>query len=125
MHIKTLLIIGILLACSPLFSQEKYTEFVINKEIIEVNFNGKVKFEDLVQLKSELKNVGITLEYKELKFNDQNRLQDISFIVVSESGFSGSAKKRQLTNDDTIGFYSYSQGKGGFGTGDVKIGSKD
>jgi hypothetical protein len=111
---------GLLLISTALTSQESYTEFIINDDKVVVNFNSKIEFADLVNLKSELEKKGITIEFTELKFNDENKLQDIAFSVNCNDGFSGTASKKHLTKNETVGFYRYYLEDGGFGTGNVE-----
>jgi hypothetical protein len=117
---------GLLLISTALISQESYTEFIINDDKVVVNFNSKMEFMDLANLKSELERAGIMLEFTELKFNDENKLQNIGFRVESEIlGVYGSANRNSLTKNDSFGFEIYS-GKGdvNFGTGQVQKVSK-
>lgn len=117
-----ILSLGILAISTSLFSQQSYSEFIINDEKVVVNFNSKMEFADLVNLKSELERAGITLEFAELKFNDENKLQDIAFRVESKIlGVYGAANKKSLTKDDSFGF-EINSGVGDvhFGTGQVQ-----
>jgi len=88
-------------------------------ERIEVIFTRNMKINDLVKVKSDLEEQGITLSYKLLRFDDEDRLSGIAFKVDCHDGFKGSASNTSLRYDDRIGFYrDYRPGSSSpFGTG--------
>ena len=72
---------------------------------IEVIFNGKTTFNELVKLRLDMAEKGISLSYSELKFDRNGGLSEIAFSVNCNDGFSGSAEKSNLNNKNTVGFY--------------------
>lgn len=95
--------------------------FVSTDERIEVVFNNQMEFDDLVKIRSELKNKGITLGYKKLIFDSEKKLSEIAFEVDCKDGFSGSAACK-LDNQTKIGFYrDYTKdSESPFGTGNFE-----
>lgn len=86
---------------------------------IEVIFNNKTNFKQLVQIQKQLHKRNIDLVYKELEFDENNGLIKIDFKVNCNDGFKGSAASDHLTNNSMFGFFrDYSKGaKSPFGTG--------
>jgi hypothetical protein len=91
----------------------------VENERIEVIFNSKVDFNDLVNIKLELSEHGIYLDYKRIVYDDYGQLREISFEVDCNDGFSGSARSDKIENHFKFGFYrDYAEGaKSAFGTG--------
>ena len=91
---------------------------------IEVIFNRLLKFNDLVKIKLDLAEKGISLDFKKLEFNENGGLLNISFSVDCNDGFSGNGAKSNLTNQSKYGFYrDYTKGNPAslaFGTGEIK-----
>lgn len=72
---------------------------------IEVSFNAKMQFNDLVKIKLDLAEAGITIQYRVLKFDDQGGLRALDFKVDCNDGFSGSADNMAITNQTHWGFF--------------------
>jgi len=78
---------------------------------IEVIFNGKLEFNDLVKIKLDLSQKGIVLDYRMIAFNREGKLKSIDFFVDCRDGFSGSADESDLTYTKGVGFYrDYAEG---------------
>ena len=90
-----------------------------DKGRIEVSFNRKMDFNDLVKIKLDLAEAGITIQYKLLEFDDQGGLKSLDFTVDCHDGFSGGAKNTEILNQTRWGFYrDYRDNVGSpFGTG--------
>ena len=86
---------------------------------IQVIFNCQLEFNDLVKIKLDLSQKGITIDYKMVAFDKYGKLKSIDFFVDCRDGFSGSANEANLSNQSRIGFYrDYSKdAKSPFGTG--------
>ena len=63
---------------------------------IEVFFNNKLSFNDLVKMKSDLSQQQIELDYQLLEFDNDKKLKVISFRVISEGMYCGSGKTANL-----------------------------
>ncbi|MCR8669132.1 N-acetylmuramoyl-L-alanine amidase [Aestuariibaculum sp. M13] len=75
---------------------------------IQVVFTSEQTFENLVFIKNRLKEQGITLTYKEVKFDDKDKLESINYSVDCSDGFKGSYAINQLNSvnqNKRIGFY--------------------
>lgn len=57
---------------------------------IEARFSNDLTFDSLVNIRSRLKTHGITIHYKQLKFDEQNRLAEINCDVDTNDGMKGS-----------------------------------
>ncbi len=92
-----------------------------NDKRIEVVFNRQLDFNDLVKIKMDLSQKGITINYKSLIFDENGHLQAIRFFVDCHDGFSGTAGDENLSNQSRVGFYrDYTPGtKLPFGTGGI------
>ncbi len=87
---------------------------------VKAAFTHNLTLDSLVQIKNDLENIGILLNYKMIEFDTQNMLLSIDCQVVCNDGFSGSFRTITTHNKDTkIGFYrDYSpNAKSPFGTG--------
>lgn len=91
---------------------------------IEVAFTNCLNFDSLVIIKNDLKAKGITLIYKNIEFDSNNRLITIDCDVDCNDGFSGGFGMGHLNSSRTssTGFYrDYSKNsKNPFGTGMFK-----
>lgn len=89
---------------------------------IEVVFNRTFKFNDLVKIKLDLAEKGISFYYKKLEFDENGGFINIGFKVDCNDGFSGSAQKSNLINQSKYGFYrDYSEDANSpFGTGVIE-----
>lgn len=92
------------------------------KERIEVSFNRKMEFNDLVKLKLDLAEAGITIQYRLLEFDEQGGLKSLDFRVDCNDGFSGSAKSTEIFNQTRWGFYRdyRKNAESPFGTGGLQ-----
>jgi len=93
-----------------------------DKERIEVSFNRKMEFNDLVKIKLDLAEAGITIKYRLLEFDDQGGLKSLDFKVDCNDGFSGGARSTEIYNQTRWGFYrDYRENvESPFGTGGLK-----
>ncbi|MFY0593707.1 hypothetical protein [Roseivirga sp.] len=88
------------------------------EENIEVIFDRKMTFEELVEIRSDLKKKGIDLDYSNLSFDNNHRLKSISFEVDCKDGFSGKADRSSLGSKPFGFFRNFDQGvKVPFGVG--------
>ena len=89
------------------------------KEQIVVSFNRHLKFNDLVKIKLDLAEKGISIDYKLLEFDENGGLKSLEFKVDCNDGFSGNAKNTKIYNNTNFGFFrDYSDtAKVPFGTG--------
>lgn len=92
-----------------------------DKKRIEVFYNRTMDFNDLVKIKLDLAENGITINYKLLEFDENDRLKTIDFEVNCYDGFSGSARNTNVQNQSKFGFYrDYSENSASpFGTGNL------
>lgn len=88
---------------------------------IEVGFNNTFTFDQLVELKNDLKKKGITLDYQKLEFDEFGGLVSINFEVDFHDGYDGSGSTISLKKNSSFGFYrDYSENAiSSFGTGDL------
>jgi len=89
---------------------------------VEAAFTNNLTLDSLVQIKSELQEVGITVHYKKIEFGIHNLLVTLDCEVISNDGYSGSFSAVRLdeeNKDKRIGFYrDYDpNSKASFGTG--------
>ena len=92
-----------------------------DKKRIEVSLNRTMDFNDLVMIKLDLAENGITINYKLLEFDENNGLRTIDFKVDCHDGFSGSARNTNVQNQSKFGFYrDYDENSASpFGTGNL------
>ena len=78
-----------------------------------------MKFNDLVKIKLDLAEKGISIDYKLLEFDENGGLKSLEFKVDCNDGVSGSAKNAKIYNNTNFGFFrDYSDSaKVPFGTG--------
>jgi len=75
------------------------------KNNVEIIFNRKSHFDQLVSFRDKvLKENGIVLTYKSLKFDEQGDLISIEIKVDCKDGFAGSAVTDHITNSSNFGF---------------------
>jgi hypothetical protein len=103
---KIFLIIVTITLISPLISFKKYfaARPTDDKKAIEVVFNHTLSFNDLVKMKLDLAEKGIVLSYKRLIFDENYKLQGISYHVTIE-GYGGSDDVDNLSDKSRMGFY--------------------
>jgi len=89
------------------------------KERIVVSFNRHLDFNDLVKIKLDLAEKGISIDYKLLEFDENGGLKSIEFKVDCNDGFSGHAKITRINNNTKFGFFRdyRDTAKTPFGTG--------
>lgn len=95
--------------------------YINNKDRIEVAFTDQMTFDSLVFVKDDLKTRGIVLNFKLIKFDENNKLEAINFEVDCNDGYKGSFSSERL-DSNRFGFYrDYSgKSKSPFGTGLLK-----
>ncbi len=98
---------------------------VRSKRSIEVIFNNKLNAKDLDNIRHELWQYGIILNYDSREFDKKDRLMSLKFNVDCKDGFSGSAEKSGLTKDSRFGFFrdyfaDATYAKPAFGTGEIE-----
>ena len=76
-----------------------------DKQRIEVSFNRNMEFNDLVKLKLDLAEKGITVQYQLLEFDESGGLKSLDFKVNCNDGFSGGAKNSKIHNHTRWGFF--------------------
>lgn len=119
---KTLIILLVFITASGFAISSESNEKIIKEVRIEVIFNRLTKFNDLVKIKFDLAEKGITLEYKKLEFDENGGLVGIDFKVDCNDGFKGSSQNLKLTNQSKFGFFrDYSKtSSSAFGTGNLE-----
>ncbi|WP_299837899.1 N-acetylmuramoyl-L-alanine amidase [uncultured Tenacibaculum sp.] len=92
-------------------------------EPVKVAFTNELTFDELITIKNNLKNKGITIDYKQLTFDDNNKLSAIGCFVDCNDGFNGYFFADNLNSKKKkFGFYrDYDlNAKSPFGTGILK-----
>ena len=88
------------------------------KENVVIVFTRKQDFNELVKLKLDQSDKGITLKFRKLVFDDFGKLTEISFNVDCNDGFAGSAGAKLTITP--FGFYrKFDNEDSPFGTGDM------
>ena len=92
-----------------------------NNGKIQVVFTNKLTFQELTDIKNDLNECGITINYKSLAFDDNNKLSAIKCDIDCNDGNKGSLQNT-INKDARIGFYrDYSENsKSIFGVGTLK-----
>lgn len=94
-----------------------FSQTAIKKGRIEVTFHRKLQFNDLVKIKLDMAEKGISLNYDRLAFDENGGLSQISFRVDCNDGFKGSAHSHQIFNQSKTGFFrDYDDASSPFGT---------
>ena len=91
-----------------------------NEEEVIVVFDRTMSFEDLVDIRLDLKKKGVDLTYNNLTFDGLKRLKGISFMVDFNDGFSGGAGKSKLRGK-SFGFFRDYKSKIPFGVGNITM----
>lgn len=117
----SIFIIAVLIISTSSFTNNIPDQKPGNDKRIEVVFNRQLDFNDLVKIKMDLSQKGITINYTSLAFDEAGHLEAIRFFVDCHDGFSGSAGEVNLSNQSRVGFYrDYTPGtKLPFGTGGI------
>lgn len=89
---------------------------------VEAAFTNNLTLDSLLQIKSELHEIGITVHYKKIEFNTHNLLVTLECEVLTNDEYSGSftaVRLNEENKDKRIGFYrDYNpNSKRPFGTG--------
>ena len=71
----------------------------------QVTFHRKLQFNDLVKIKLDIAEKGISLNYDRLAFDENGGLSQIAFRVDCNDGFKGTAHSHQIFNQSKTGFY--------------------
>jgi len=89
---------------------------------VKAEFNNSMNFEALVDIKKEMADLGIELDYLTIEFQENGQLKSISFKVDCNDGFAGSASATFSRKDYNIGFFrDYSKNaRVPFKTGTIK-----
>lgn len=85
---------------------------------VEVLFNNSMTIEYLVDIKKEMLDNNIILNYKSLDFDDEGYLKSIEISVDCADGYSGSAKTKNV-NKKLFGFYRDYSGEIPFDIGEI------
>ena len=122
--IKSLAILLVFLTASVFGQNPVPTEPNPARDRITVIFNHTLHFNELVRIKLDMGEKGITLAFKKLEFDENGGLLSIDFNVNCNDGYKGSAQESNLTDESKFGFYrDYSKNaKSSFGTGYPKKG---
>lgn len=110
---KTLLLI-FALTLSSISTNDWMT---IEKDRIEVRFNHQMEFNDLVKIKLDLAEAGISIHFEKLVFDKRHKLTEIAFSVDCNDGFSGGASAGNLYDNGKFGFFRDYEGSIPFATG--------
>ena len=87
------------------FSQTAAVPTGINDTLrTQVTFGPDQTIEDLMRIKQDMVALGITLNYRELRFTEKNTLERIDFSVTDGTGNSGSASMTEFNRNDPFGF---------------------
>ncbi|MCW3117439.1 MAG: hypothetical protein JWM28_1521 [Chitinophagaceae bacterium] len=109
---------------TPIFSFKDSATLIKHDSKVEVIFNRQLDFNDIVKIKLDLSQKGIVINYNQLGFDKEGKLNAIDFFVDFKDGFSGgaSASGNKLNNLKSFGFVrDYSENaKCPFGTGYIK-----
>jgi hypothetical protein len=97
---KSFFLLFFLLSTSLLFAQTED-----KKGRVEVTFHRKLQFNDLVKIKIDMADKGISVYYDRLVFDESGGLSEISFRVDCHDGFKGSAHSGQVYNQSKTGFF--------------------
>jgi len=92
----------------------------ISNDLIKVVFDASLTQENLDAIQEKMKELCITLNYKETKFKKNGKLKYISFEVDCNDGFSGGGSQQFILNQLHVGFYrDYRNNVSTFGAGSI------
>jgi len=113
----------IILLFSFTYSAAQESITIKEGDMIDVSFSTQLDADDLEDIKNQLADLNITLEYKSLEFNKKGKLKAIDFKVDCNDGHSGSASAKLLTKNFIARFYrDYNENtKSSFGTSSGRI----
>lgn len=81
------------------------------KNIVYVEFSNKMNSDDLTAIKSYMAEIGISLDYTKLSFDESHRLKAIAFNVDCHDGFKGRGGTDYLADHQIVSFLrDYRQG---------------
>jgi len=120
--LKTSLLLLALFLISGFIYCDPNTPVRLSDNRVQVVFTRDLKFNDLVKIKLDMADNGITLDYKKLEFDENGGLMAIDFKVDCHDGFSGSASSNQISNNSRFGFFrDYNDDvESPFGTGNLE-----
>jgi phenylacetate-coenzyme A ligase PaaK-like adenylate-forming protein len=78
-----------------------FSAFTFQEDVVQVEFTNKNTFDDLVQIRAQLAEKGISLDYTLIQF-ENNKLKALAIRVDCHDGFSGSGKSMDLKDKDRI-----------------------
>lgn len=95
-----------LLTLATVFSNQSNGFLTINDDKIELILNSNVTKQDLIRIKTKLKEADIKIKFKNTKFYLFGGLQSLKFKVSTKTGdYVGSASHVLLTQDSKFGFF--------------------
>ena len=100
---KVLLLTLIATCCVTLTSFAQQIEklvYSISKDSIGVEFTTRFTFDDLVQVKAELKKIDAEISYESLKFDSKGYLKQISVAIIDPKGRHASFTSRELQSEN-------------------------
>lgn len=103
--IKTTAYSLLLICCFVIAGQKLSAQNNSKKENVEVVFNHKLKLEDVMKIKTDLVQKGMTLNYRKLVFDEQQLLTDISYEINCGDKYGGGDEVEHLTDASRNGFY--------------------
>lgn len=84
-------------------------------EDVYVEFTNQTTFDELITIRAQLAEKGVTLEYQMIEFDTYKNLKALSIDAKCNDGFSGTAHSTDLVNGGKITFSRNSKtGEGGF-----------
>ena len=100
---RALILVVALFLVSSGFTMQSYKKH-FSEDKTEVRFSHKQDFNELVKLKSDLAQKGIVVNYHLLQFDDNGKLKEIEFRVISEGIYRGTGISRVMTDESNFGF---------------------
>jgi hypothetical protein len=89
----------------------------------QILFNKNTGFTELSLIQAECDKKGIRLTYKKIEYNEEGKLQSLSFRVDCKDGFSGAASTDRLMENSLFGFFrDYTENaKSPFAVGAIEV----
>jgi hypothetical protein len=100
LFILTTILVILLMSFKEYFAGRPWDD----RKNIMVVFNHTLTFNDLVKMKLDLSEKGITLSYRRLVFDENYRLQGITYNVRLD-GYGGGDEVDNLSDESRVGFY--------------------
>ncbi|MEO6131955.1 MAG: hypothetical protein ABIQ02_08900 [Saprospiraceae bacterium] len=86
-----------------------------SQEDVYVEFTNQTTFDELITIRAQLVEKGVSLEYQMIEFDSTKKLKALSIDAKCDDGFSGTAHSTELLNGGKITFSRNSKtGEGGF-----------